>query len=247
MNVKKWLYTLLLFIFVFIVFGLYNSFNGNPLSKYMSKRALENFLEEAYPDQEFQVDDGVYNFKFNAYHFEVIEIGNIDDEGNVKKYEFQVSGFFNPVISWDDIYYESLDEELSNQLSKQAQKEITEILQGKLDSIHLIEVYIEVLQDKFDENVQWGKDLPLDKPMDIYIQIDSTIQTKEEFLVDVKQIKSILHEQGYEYDGIIFNGMGFDLEGIDEEKGGYVKYFVSVDKNGEVNLKDIEELNEDLW
>lgn len=243
----KWIIAIFLVLLIGFVLYLYNEFNGNPISQYISKKTLENYLEETYPEREFQVEDGVYNFKFSRYEYTVSEIGSKDDEGNVKQYEFTVNGFINPELGIDGVYNENLDYELSERLSKQAATEIYELLSAEINSIHRVEIYIEVLQGEFDKNAIWTKNFSLKRPMEIFIQLDSTKQSKENFVSESEQIKEILDGEGYEYDSIVFNGSGFDLEGLDEEKNEYLKYSLSVNKDGKVKIGKVEEHNSELW
>ncbi|MFD2042692.1 DUF3139 domain-containing protein [Ornithinibacillus salinisoli] len=157
MNKKKFILSILLVVLIGFVLFLYNTFNGNPISKYVSKQVLENYLEETYPEQEFRIEEGFYDFKFGEYLYTVIEIGTADKEGNVKEHQFRISGFFNPKVKWDGLYYDNLDEQLAKRLSQEAEKEIVPLLSDQVDSIHHIEVHIEVLKGKFDGDVQWSK------------------------------------------------------------------------------------------
>lgn len=236
-----------LILLIGFVLYLYNEFNGNPISQYISKKVLENYLEETYPEQEFHVDDGRYNFKFSRYEFTISEIGTTDDQGKVKQYEFTVDGFFNPKVGIDGVYIENLDYTMSERLSKEAATEISELLSTEFDSIHQVEIYIEVLQGEFEENVNWNKDIPLKRPMEIFIQLDSTNQSKESFVSDVERIKSLIDEEGYNYDLLVFNGSGFNLEVSDAEINEYLRFSLNVEKDEKVKMKDVEEVNTELW
>lgn len=247
MNKKKLFFVVLLVVIIGFVLFLYNAFNGNPISKYISKEVLEDYLEETYFDQELQIKEGFYNFKFSEYQYSVIEVGSTDEEGNVKQYEFKVRGFFNPTVSWDGIYYENLDHEMANRLSKQAHQEISPLLSEKMDTIHLVEIQLEVLKGKFEDDVKWSKELALDKPMEIFVQLDSTEQTKEDFLSAARKVKNILDEQGYEYESVLYNGSGFDMEGLKAETHGYLKYSLRVEKGGVLDMGDVEEHNKEIW
>lgn len=247
MNKKKFFLIVLLVLLIGFVLLLYNAFNGNPISKFLSKKVLEHYLEEMYPEKEYVVDDGFYNFKYSAYGYTVTEIGSADHAGNSKEYEFNVTGFLKLKVSWDGIYYDNLDQQMANHLSKQIHEELYPLLTSEIDSIHRLEIQLEVLEGKFADNVSWSKELVLDKPMAIYIQFDSTEQTKEDFALAAEQAKNILDEHGYEYEHIIFNGSGFDLDGFREDEYGYLKYAITLEKDETVKIKDVEEENEDMW
>lgn len=247
MSKKKLFYSVLLIILIGFVLFLYNGYNGNPASKLISKKVLENYLEETYPEQVFHVNEGFYDFKFSQYRFTVKEIGSVDEEGNVKEYDFYVKGFFRPSVNWDGIYYENLDEQMGKRLSEQAQKEIVPLVSKEVDHIRLFDIHIEVLKGKFEDEVVWSKELPLDKPMEVFVQLDSTKQTKEDFYKSAKKIKEILDKENYDYGSIVFNGSGFDIDGEKIDEDGYLKYSLSVKKAGEVELKKVAEHNKDMW
>lgn len=246
MSKKKLFFVVLLIVLVGFVLYLFNAFNGNPISKYISKVVLEDYLEEEYPDQEFRINEGSYNFKFSEYQYTVNEIGSTDTDGNVKEYEFNVRGFFNPTVSWDGVYYENLDQQLADRLSQQAEEEILPLLSSEIDTIHLVDIHIEVLKGKFADDIKWSKELALEKPIEVFVQLNSSDQSKEDFLSVAEKVKRILDEQGYEYEYVLFNGSGFDMEGFEEDNGGYLKYSLLVEKDGVVALGDVEEHNEDM-
>ena len=88
---KKVIYILLIIILVVPILFFYNAFNGNPVWKSVSTIALKNYLKETYPQDEFRVNDGFYNFKISGYTYEVLKIGEDGQE-----YEFGVTKFFKP-------------------------------------------------------------------------------------------------------------------------------------------------------
>ncbi|MEI2401073.1 DUF3139 domain-containing protein, partial [Paenibacillus phytohabitans] len=75
MKKRRIIYSVILGLLVLFVLYLYNETNGNPVSKFFSTKVLENYLEETYPDREFRIEEGFYNFKFSTYDYNVIEIG----------------------------------------------------------------------------------------------------------------------------------------------------------------------------
>lgn len=227
---KSFIVILIIFIVAFVLF-LYNAFNGNPISKYMSQKSLENYLEETYPEQEFRIKEGAYNFKFNSYDFVVLQIGT----DNLKELDFAVSGFFKPTVSRDGMYYENLDYEMMEKFSEQAEKEILSLLKD-VNTVHNVDVTLEVLKGQFQKDTNWSKDVALQKPVDIYVQIDSKNQTKEQFFSAAEKVKKILDEQNYKYGFVTFNGTL-----IEQEKEGILKYSVSVNKDENIELKNVKQ------
>ncbi|MGY3714768.1 YfjL-like protein [Sutcliffiella cohnii] len=235
MNRKKVMYWILLVLLVSIILFLYNAFNGNPISKHISKRVLENHLLTTYPDKEFRVKDGMYDFKFNEYIFPVVQIGSGE------QYDFQVRGFLQPEVTGDGVRFASLDIPLMERLSKEAAEEIYLLLKDEIESVRAVDVQLEVLQGS--EEVKWHKDFPLEKPIYIHIVIDATNFGKEEMLNDTEIIQKILAREQYNYDSVTVNGNIIDDPEITKDlENGYVKYSVSFEQETKLKLKDVKEL-----
>jgi hypothetical protein len=123
-----------------------------------------------------------------------------------------------------------LDEELMERLSEEAEEEILSKLQGEIGSIREIEVYVEVLKGQLGEDVKWSKDLPLDKPINIYLVLDSTKKHKKDVWEAAKNVQQILNEEGYNYE--------VNINGKTNED--YVKFAVSFLPESTIDLRDIE-------
>lgn len=234
---KKWIYIILIIVLVVPILFFYNAFNGNPLWKAVSTHTLKSYLKETYSQNEFNIRDGFYNFKIGGYTYEVLKIG---EEGQA--YEFNVTHFLKPSVSYDGIYYENLDVPLMEKLEAEAEEELNNML--AMDNIIDIGVQIEVLQGDYDENTNWSKDMKLEKPIYIHITTDVTNQTKENVLSDVLSLKQKLDSAGYDYDRVSFNGNLFDKSMFDKDGVGYVKYAVGFEKDTTITLKSMEEYNQ---
>ena len=246
MKLRKILLIAALILLIGFVFFVYNGFNGNPFSKFLAEKELETYLKETYPDQEFTVSDGFYNFKNSGYEFKVTDIGDTGPRGVAETYNFTVVGFIFPKVSYDEIYIENLDGRLARLLNQQFVEEVTPLITERVDSLLLVEAYIEVLKGTYPDDTKWSKELIFEEPMDIFIQLDSSNQTASDFLADSIEIKKILDEQGYHYGSINFNGIAFDFEGKDESSY-YLKYSVSVAKDKEIKERNVEEHNQSIW
>ncbi|MCH1625634.1 hypothetical protein [Fredinandcohnia quinoae] len=246
MKRKKMIYSILLVLLIGFILFFYQAFNGNPISKAYSKNVLGTYLNNNYPSKEFRIDDGVYDFKFSQYIFEVVEIGSIkDSDGGLKKYEFNVSGFIKPVVNWDGIYYANLDEPLMEKLGQEAAKEIEGVLKEEVPSVHSVEIQIEVLKGKLDPATSWNKNLSLEKPIQMHIVLDSTNQTTKDVFDDAKKIQNIIESEGYKYDYVNINGNGFDNKYSDgKDDRGYVKFAISFEKDTKLQLNDVEEFDQ---
>lgn len=238
MKRKKWIYIVLIIILVVPILFFYNAFNGNPIWKMASESALKDYLKETYPDQEFNIDEGFYNFKFSEYSFKVNKIG-VEDQ---KKYEINVRGFFKPTVAFDEIYMDNLDEPLMEKLGNEAAAELQTVFKD-VNSIVTINVRIEVLKGTYDTSINWSKDLKIEKPIYIDILMDAGNMPREQLLEEMKKMQSHLNTEGYTYDNVNINANLFDGKyGKDDQ--GYVKYASSFTKDKKLSLKDIEEYNQ---
>ncbi|MFD1397283.1 hypothetical protein ACFQ49_06370 [Kroppenstedtia eburnea] len=230
---KKKVYTVLLVLLVGLVLFLYNAFNGNPVSQLVSKTALENYLAATYPEKELRVDDGFYDFKFGGtYEFDVTEIGS-----DSNKYEFIVSGFFKPEVTWDGIRDDRLDEKLMDRLSKEAAREITSLLKSEVKNVKSVEVYLEVLKGQLDPDVPWDKTLRLEEgPLEIDVVLDSAQDRKKDFLQHTKKIQSLLNQEGYDYQWVTIIWSDF----TEERESGVGKFSTAFGPKTRITLKDIE-------
>lgn len=242
MTKKKWLYTAALVLLVSLILYLYNAFNGNPVSKLISQKGLESYLAEQYPEKVLRVREGHYNFKFGEYSFAVIEIGGDTAQGT-EPYEFTVRGFINPKVHWDGIYYSRLDEELMGRLEEQAAQEISAFLKREVEHLIMVSVSLEVLEGHLDPGSGWSKDLPLEKPIGIFVVLDAANRSPEDIFNTAVQIQESLNREGYDYDRVNINANVMGAE-TGKEATGYLKYALDFEKNSDIKLGDVTEYNQ---
>lgn len=227
MKRKKWIYALLLFMIIVPILWLYNAFNGNPASKLLAKKTLDNYLVEKYKDIDFTIDEGFYDFKVKGYQFIV------DDHTEKPPLDFTVTGFFKPKVTNDGIYYANLDQDLIQKFSEQATTELTQLLEEKNITIIDAYIYLEVSEGDEDEQTNWHKELSQTYPMRIELFIDVSQIEVEKFLEIAKIIQIPLNENEYRYDLVNINGNRFD------NVGGYAVYSVNFEAQQELTLKDV--------
>ena len=238
---KKILYSVLIVLLVSFVLAAYNAFNGNPVSKKLSQTALEHYLNDRYPEKDLRIDNGLYNFKFAEYVFEVTDTG---DQKRKDPYLFSLRGFIQPEVHTDGIYEENLNEPLMERLGEEAGKEIKTFLSKSINDLKDVHVYVEVLKGKLKNDAKWEKSLRLDKPMEVHILLDAANANRKDVYKTVQKIQRLLNEEGYDYEGVTINANIFDGEDIKDEEIGCLKYSTSFEKNTEIKLKDVEELND---
>ncbi|MFC5466546.1 hypothetical protein [Lederbergia graminis] len=229
---KKILYIILLIILVVIILFLYQIFNGNPVSKHYLKAGLEDFLEEEFPDSEYRINgDGVYDFTFGMYGFDVTEFRG-DDE---IEYVFEVWGAVKPT----DIHYYPVntDYELGAKFGKEIKEQLYEGIDSEIPGIVTqIEFYLDVLEEKYPPDTKWSHDIELIEPFDINFSLDVTNLSKEQTLEVVQVIQKTLNNGKYPYNDA-------KIEGFVYAKGSkdYAKYTVNFDKDTDISLRVINE------
>lgn len=233
---KKTIYTILIILLLGIVLYSYNEFNGNPISSYLAEKKLEFYLTEHYPEYSLRLENKGYNFKFSEYVFEAIQIGS---ENHV--YEFTVRGHIFPEIRYDELRISLRDNELMERVSQQAEEEIFELLASSLDNLVEVSVTVEILKGQYDQQLQWSKEIVFDRPIRLFIILNSENNSREETLAEAQMIQNILNEHGYTYERVMINGnhLGKQTEQKDEKQG-YVRYSVSFEPNKNLTLRDIK-------
>lgn len=213
---------------VLIAIVLYFAFNGNPIAKQISKSTITNYLEETYPDDEFNIGEPVYSPKASGYGFQVEKIGDLEQ----KKYWFAVTSVFGTKVEYGGYYYENQDTTLIGKLSMEFNEFLVSKIEPSLPEIISIGPQIEVLNGKCSADTTWTKDFKPEKPMDIYITIDSSGQSKEDFLQSAIFVQKTLNKVGVEYGAVFMDGSSLD--------GGDVYYSVIFKPEMKLTIKDIQ-------
>lgn len=254
MRKKKMLHLIILIILIGLILTTYNIFNGNPITNILGKKIVVNYLNQNYPNEEFRVENGFYNFKFNEYSYDVIKIGedpyaiieSIANPIELEKfsqglnYYVTVKGTFKPKIRYDAIRYARLDENLSQKLSQEASSEIYSALEKQILNIKAVEANVEVLKFTMNNDTTWSKDLILDEPISLHIVTDATNQTPDEALADGMKLQQLLKKLGYTYSNVTINGNAFDKDLGAKDEYGYVKYSYNFTPDTSLSVKDID-------
>jgi len=259
MSKKKIIYSIILVILISFILLIFNAFNGNPISKFVGKKVAAKYLEETYPNEEFRLESGEYNFKFSEYNYPVYKIGedpfayvessNGEDkekELQSMNYSISVTGFLRPRVRYDEIRSARRDEILCKTLSYQASLEIEELLKSEIPNLVNVWGSVEVIKGQLPSDTSWSKDIILDEPIYIDITLDSSNETAEDCVNTCIKIQQILAENNYNYSGVNINGNGFDKDLGDKDEYGYVKYALSFGMDDEILLKDVKEVNQHL-
>ncbi|WP_253907630.1 DUF3139 domain-containing protein [Bacillus sp. WMMC1349] len=236
---KKKLYGVLIVVLSLLILYFYNAYNGNPISQKLAEKALEQYLAEQYPKKNLRIEEGLYDFKFGEYSFNVIDL---EDEKRKEPYIMTVRGFFIPEVSFDDIRSAHLDEPLMKRLNKQAAKDLKTVLAEKVNKLKSVEVNMEIVKGQLKDDVKWSKRLKTDKPMGIDIVLDATKRDEKDIYDAAKTIQRLLHDEGYDYEYVMINANIFEGEDIEDKHTGYVKYHLGFDRETDLQVDDVERI-----
>ncbi len=200
-GVKK---AVLLIILVLIIGGIgfiVNAFKGNPISKYLAKNEYKKYVQETYPDTDFEVNKEMYDFKNGKYNAQV--------SSKDKKLKFRLDKRYDDVIK--DEYRDSaklmdytVGRRFKDEIINETMKEITEV--NNINCVKDIFVEMSFPQDKYDEDTKFTKDL--NEKFKIQINLSrGSIKDKEvgkvvavsdeEFINITYKIKEIIINMGY--------------------------------------------------
>ncbi len=241
MTKRKLIYSVILILIVGFILFVYNVFNGNPMTKYLSKKTLEHYLTVTYPNTHFRITDSSYNFEDSKYLFTVIETGANNNKGTPQKYNFWLGGFIHPKVDEDGLYEANLDHPLMSRLGKEAGSEVEQLLSNHMDHLRGVDASVEVTKGKLPEDVKWNKNLKLNDHLGINVYLDSSGQTKQQFFQEAKQIQGLLNDNGYKYSGVNINGDIFSSKTI--KKAQRVKFALYFKQNEPIKEKDIQQSN----
>lgn len=238
---KKWVYILIIVVLAVLVLFFYTAFNGNPITKQLSKMTLNSYLDTNYPNEEFTIDKPFYNIKDSVYDFSVTRIG----DSNQTQYDFTVTGIFNTKVQYDGIYYANQDTRLIKKFEKEAEEELSNLLIKDVPEIIEINVQMEILKGKHDLESVWNKGFIPEKPMYIYIAIDSRKLSIQEFFKATTTIQNSLNENSYDYWNVSIDGKLFDnVNEIEDQYSWYVKYSSSFEKDTLLDLKQVQQYDQ---
>lgn len=232
---RKWPYIIGIIVLLVPLLFLYNAYNGNPISKALAKKTLNKYLEKTYPDDEFRIWDGFYNFKFGEYVYEVSIIG---DEAQVK-HEFYIGGLFSNEVIYDALHDANLDKILMKKLQKEAERELIVLLKETVPELRRVTVMLEVLKGTYELDTKWDKKMELDQPMHLHMLIHDVSLSKQAFYEAAQFIQTTLNEENYNYEFIEIDG------NTTNEAGDIVRYYVVFNKHDEVKINNIVETIDD--
>lgn len=201
-------------LLILLVLWFVDGFYGNPISKKISNRSIEDYIEKTYPNNQYEIADAKYNFKSNGYYSEVSLPGSID-------IHFRVSTRRNGKISYDSYQSEVVyKQNVFRRINDEYRKRVDEVVEAQEFPYPGYIKFGEIMGDRTVDEFGncYGittKDLIIDKEYDVmelakdaghlvlYIEDqDVSIERASEILLD---IKNILDDKYIKFYAIDFN------------------------------------------
>ena len=190
---KKIIYSVIAILLIGFVLFSYIQLNGNPIAQHKAKESLEEFLNQTYPDMDYEIKRAKgYGWTDGTFYFNVMK----KDPAVETTYQFYVSAIEPYEVYNDTIHESKIDKKTSEKLNAEAQQYILGLLQKKVPEIDGVSTDVAVY-DKEDE--KWTPQLKTPKPMLITLGIEKGDLTKEQMLQQSLKIQKQLNTESIDY------------------------------------------------
>ncbi|MFJ7408218.1 MULTISPECIES: hypothetical protein [unclassified Lysinibacillus] len=191
---KKMLYSGFAVLLVAALVFAYLQMSGNTMDKYKAKESLKTFLQQTYPNMDYEIKRSVgYGWTDGTYRFEVVKKDLIAVETT---YSFYVSAFEPYEVFSDTIHEANIDKEASQKLNEEAEQYILTLLQGKVPQVDSVATNVEVYNNVAEA---WTPQFKTPKPMLIILEIKKWNLTKEQMLKQCKTVQDLLNKASIDY------------------------------------------------
>jgi len=213
---KKIIYSVIAISLMALVVFAYLQMSGNTTDKFKAKESLEKFLEQNYPDMDYEIKRSVgYGWTDATYQFKVVKKDPIAAETT---YSFYVSALKPYEVFGDTIHESNIDKEASKKLNTEAERYIRTLLQKKVPQVDSVDTDVEVYSKVAEK---WTPQVKTPKPIVIMLEIEKGKLTKEQMLQQCKTIQKLLNDQSIDY-GMVEAGYRSIVNG--EEDYEYVSF-----------------------
>ena len=191
---KKIIYGGIVILLIAAVVFAYIQMSGNPFEKNRAKESLESFLEQTYPDMDYEIDRSAeYEWTDGTFRFSVVEKAPIGVETT---YMIYVSAFEPYEILGDTIHASKIDKAASEKLNAEAEQYILALVQEKVPEIDGVSTDVEVYRN---EAMEWTPQLKTPKPILIMMGIEKGDLTNEQMLEQSKAVQQQLNGKSIDY------------------------------------------------
>lgn len=223
---KKIIYSVIAILLVGFVLFSYVQLNGNPIDQHKAQESLEEFLNQTYPDMDYEIKRAKgYGWTDGTFNFNVVEKNPTVET----TYMFHVSAIEPYEVYSDAIHESKIDKEASGKLNAEAEQYIQSLLQKKAPEIEGVSTDVAVYNN---ESEKWSPQLKTPKPMLIMLEIEKGDLTKEQILQQSQEIQKQLNSESINY---YLTEVGYRSVINGEETYEYVSF----EPEQELTIKDV--------
>ncbi|MGE7603392.1 hypothetical protein ACQKL5_13025 [Peribacillus sp. NPDC097675] len=191
---KKIIYGVIAILLIAAIVFAYMQMSGNKAGKYKAKESLEEFLEQTYPDMDYEIKRSVgYGWTDETYDFNVVVKDSVAAETT---YRFYVSGIEPYEVYSDTIHESKIEKETSKKLNAEAEQYILKLLQEKVPQVEYVDTDVEVYNKVAEE---WTPQMKTPKPIHIMLEIEKGELTKQQMVQQCMIIQELLNEKSIDY------------------------------------------------
>lgn len=191
---KKIIYSVIAISLSAAIVFAYIQMSGNTSGKYKAKESLKEFLEQTYPDMNYEIKRSVgYGWTDSTYEFNVVVKEPIAVETT---YRFYVSGIEPYEVFSDTIHESNIEKEASKKLNAEAEQYILTLLQEKVPQVDSVDTDVEVYNKVAEE---WTPQVKTPKPIHIMLEIEKGDLTKEQMVQQCMIIQELLNDESIDY------------------------------------------------
>ncbi|WP_077307559.1 YfjL-like protein [Terribacillus halophilus] len=225
---KKIIYSVIAFSLIAAIVFAYMQMSGNTTDKHKAKESLEAFLQQTYPDMDYEIKRSVgYGWTDGTYQFNVVKK---DPIGVETTYPFYVSALEPYEVYSDTIHESNIDKEASEKLNAEAERYILTLLKEKVPQVDSVVTDVGVYNKVAEE---WTPQLKTPKPITIILEIEKGDLTKEQMLQQSQEIQKQLNSKSIDYH---LAEVGYSSVINGEET---YDYYVSFTPEQELTIKDV--------
>jgi hypothetical protein len=205
---KKVLYGGLLVLIVGFVFSIYSGLNGNPIKKIQAEKGMKSYLQENYPDKDFELGPVRYSMSFGSYDATVTS-------KNDSSISFML-GWRGPKAIYDE-YIEKYakDETLSKKFSDEITERLKGVLKDKIKDFNDVGTAIYIKKGVYSSSESFKKDMP--EKIGVWVSMKGDKIPEEEFIERCAIARDEIVKEGYKIESCSFH-YSVNFEG--DVKGG---------------------------
>ncbi|ATP38800.1 hypothetical protein CSE16_01535 [Solibacillus sp. R5-41] len=182
---KKWFFRIAALVIIAGVVFLYVSFNGNFISKKIAKNSAEEYLQLHYPNGNYTLGDGHFNFKDNSYLFNF----TFRDNNNAWTYSLNVGHGLRPTEATIlMLHTDSADDDTTKKWREAGTSYIKNLL-ADFPIVTDFSYDIDVPKGFTQFTPEWTPNVNVPVAPTLYFEMAYDGETEEQFLQAVKDIQ----------------------------------------------------------